>query len=188
MEDKNIANQKQVNKIAKNLGMVLVNAGTKMVRSAFDLKPKIYLSSVIQDTLKKILKIPADAQGHVSCADGKYRIVSWDTWEAIKDLDLLDQIPWLENYHDCDNFAFQFSSRAAGLYFLNSCGTAFGRLYDDSGKWIGNHAFNIIAIDNGSGLEFKIYEPMNDNWAKLTGPRVRLAHGWTYEPNWTIFF
>ena len=180
--------EKQVNEIARRFGMLLINSGTTMMRSAFDLKPKVYLSSDIQDKLKIILGIPANQNANISCADGKYNVIDWETWEWIKDLDLLDQMIWIENFHDCDNFAFHFSSRASTFYLLNSCGVCFGRIYDDSGKWIGNHAFNIIATDSGNGLEFMIYEPMNDQWKKMAGKRTRLDFGWNYEPDWVIFF
>jgi len=181
-----MANEKRVNQIGRKIGMALINSGTKMVRSAFDLTPKVYSSSDIQDTIKPLVGLTQPST--VSCSDGKYNVVDWETWEWIKDLDLIDQMLWIENYHDCDNFAFHFASRASALYLLNSCGVAFGALYNDAGKWIGNHAFNIIAVDKGNGLEFILYEPMNDNFATIRGQKTRLAHGWNYVPNWIIFY
>jgi len=175
-----------VNNIARKFGMALVNAGTKMVRSAYNLKPKTYMSMQIAEKLKPLVGLTAP--GTTSWADGKYSVVPWETWEWIKDLDLIDKLVWESEVHDCDNFAFHFNARASAFYRLNSCGVAFGSIFNDKGERIGGHAFNIITVENNGELEFILYEPMNDNWAKIRGRRTRLAHGWTYEPNWIMFF
>ncbi len=177
--------EKKVNEMARRIGMVLINSGTNMLRSAYDLKPKVYIASQIQNKLVEILRIPAN---QISCADAKIQVVDWNTWEWIKDLDLIDSLQYYSDVFDCDNFAFAFASRATSFYLLNSCAVGFGKLYNDKGEWIGNHAFNIIAVDEGNGLGFIIYEPMNDGWGKMTNKRTRLDFGWTYEPSWIIFF
>jgi len=173
---------KKINEIARKFGHLLINSGISMVRSAYDLKPKEYLGPVIQDTLKAIIGVD------VSTADGKIYLVNWNTIEWIKDLDLTDKLIYYNEVFDCDDFAFHFSSLISTLYLLNNCGVAFGNLYDYSGKFIGRHAFNIIATDENGKLEFRIFEPMNDKWAKITGKRTDLGFGWIYEPSWVIFF
>lgn len=181
-----LTKEQKINKIGKQIGLALFNAGVKMINSCYDFTPRAVLSSDLQDLLKT--KTGLTQPGTVSCPDGKYYIVPWETWEWIKDLTLIDQVIYYTDKRDCDNFAFAFASLGSLLFLLNSCGVAFGRVYTDDGKLAGYHAFNVIAVDKDGKLDFVIYEPMNDNWAYLTGNSTRLAHGWTYHIDWAIFF
>lgn len=178
--------EKKINEIGKSFGMALWNMGSSIVRSSYHLEPKEYSSTAI----KSFLSVQTGIGGsQISCADGKYSVVSWEDWEWIKDKTLIDEMIYYSNTRDCDNFSFHFASTAGALFRLNSCGVAFGQIITETGR-VGYHAFNMIVVEGESGLELYLYEPLNDDFCKWKKGKKNIlpTSGWIYKPKWLIFF
>ena len=99
--------------------------------------------------------------------DGKYKLVSLDTWRKIIQSDTLNLTKkWHRDVFDCDDFAIVFKAHVSEFYEINSVGIALGRIYDaKTDEYIGYHAYNIIVAKNG-GIELYVYEPQTDELVK----------------------
>lgn len=168
----------KVNRLARQMGQVLAMSGIKMLKSAFHLKPKQHFAHELNVLLKD--KVPSR-----SFSDSIYYAIDWETWKSIIEVDWTDKKKYLIDKWDCDNFAFAFAARMSEIYDLNTAGVVYGTLFDDVGKKIGGHAFNVIVSHDESGMHVHWYEPMKDLWTNKT-PIV--MNKWTYRPNWVIFF
>ena len=181
-----MATEKQINEFARKIGLTLINAGTKMLRSAYDLKPLTFTASQINTFLQDQI-----AGLGISLYDEKYSTTDWNTWEWIKDLDLLDTLQYYSDTFDCDNFSYAFASRASTFYLLNSCGVATGWIYDPITKQkLFRHAFNLIITQDNGMLKLILYEPQTDEfkiWEKGKD-NILPTLNWLYKPDWVIFF
>jgi len=198
-------NQKELTKLNKviwEFGLNLIYLGIKFVQKAFwSLKKP---STINSNTLKEVLKnLGFTEKDMISCSDQKYQIIDWNTWEWIKDIDLIDKLIYYYDYFDCDNFAFLFSSLAAANYQLNSCGVVYGKVYDKNTlKLLGGHAFNVMVTQEGEKTlqnpdgSFRkepifrayCYEPMNDGFTLIERNKSIIIGNWIYHPIWFFFF
>ena len=99
--------------------------------------------------------------------DGRYKLVSLDTWKKIIQSDTLNLTKkWHRDVFDCDDFAIVFKAHVSEFYEINSVGVALGRIYDvKTNKYVGCHAYNLIVAKNGS-IELYVYEPQTDELVK----------------------
>jgi len=192
----------QLNKAIWGFGLNLIYLGIKFVQKAFQSLKKP--STIDSNTLKEILRnLGFSEKDMISCSDRKYQIIDWNTWEWIKDIDLIDKLVYFYDYFDCDNFALLFSSLAAANYQLNSCGVVFGKIYNkDTLNFLGGHAFNVMithegekTLQNPDGTFRKepifrayCYEPMNDGFTLIERDKPIIIGSWIYRPNWFFFF
>jgi len=104
---------------------------------------------------------------NVILLDGKYKLVSLDTWKKIIRSDTLNLTKkWHRDVFDCDDFAIVFKAHVSEFYEINSVGVALGRIYDvKTNKYVGCHAYNLIVAKNGS-IELYVYEPQTDELVK----------------------
>ena len=176
----------KTNKVLKTTGMWLIGAGSICVRLGFKLKPQKVLSTTFKPFLSDQTGIKTSS---ISLSDGYYYLIDWNKWGEIIDLDIIDNMIYKAEKFDCDNFAFLFSSRAASLYNLNSAGVAYGSVFNkDTKRYIGGHAFNVIATKDNGILHLHCYEPMSDKSALIVKGRDIIIGPWIYKPNWLIFF
>ncbi|MCD6148176.1 lectin MOA-related protein [bacterium] len=108
--------------------------------------------------------------------DGRYKLVSLDTWKKIIQSDTLNLTKkWHRDVFDCDDFAIVFKAHVSEFYEINSVGVALGRIYDaKTSKYIGYHAYNLIVAKNGN-IELYVYEPQTDELVKAE-KRARLGN------------
>jgi len=179
----------QINTIAHKFGQKLIKAGSDMIRAVFKLKPAIYNRSQILTFLNDQTGIPTSS---ISLADEKYHIVGWDKWLQIMEFDLIDQQQYLTDVFDCENFALAYSSLAAMNYRLNSCGVAFGNIYDPTtNKLLFRHGFNFVIIYDFNGeMKCYIYEPQTDEWGLVEKGKYTILPilNWQYRPDWLLFY
>ena len=133
----------------------------------------------------------------ISMADEKYFMTSWAKWGQIIDYDLIDQMIYKADKYDCDNFAGSFSNRAAEIYELNTCGIAYGSIYNaETDSYLGEHAFNIIVTYDNGKINLICYEPMTDGQTLITKNKPIIINNlwesgksisWRYLPKWLIF-
>jgi len=160
--------QEKVNQIAKQLGLTLISAGTKMLRSAFHINP----IKVPSYEIEKFLQTKIQAK-NVTLSDGKYWLIPFYQWKEIIKVDWTDKKKYLVDRYDCDNFAFTFASRASEVFDINSAGVVHGHVYNkDTGKWIGGHFWNAIITKEGGSFNLYFYEPINDNYTLYTGGKI----------------
>lgn len=181
-----MSDKPQIRQIFRKLGITLINEGRTFCRKAYDFNPTMVYAGPLTTVIQEVLS-PAMS---VSTSDLKYYLTSWDFWQWLKDLDLIDRLKYYYDTFDCDNFAFAFAAEATSCFRLNSCGVAYGAIYSvRTGELIGRHAFNIIITQETDGKHAYCYEPMNDQWAEIKkGQNIDLPHGWRYKPDWVIFF
>jgi len=139
----------KLNKAIWKFGLNLIHLGIKFVQKAFQSLKKP--SSISSYTLKEILRnLGFSKKDMISCSDREYQLIDWNTWEWIKDIDLIDKLVYYYDYFDCENFAFLFSSLTAANYQLNSCGVVYGKIYNkDTLNFLGGHAFNVMITHEG---------------------------------------
>jgi len=176
-------NQEQVNTIARKFGISLINMGIKFVQSAFaGLKPKeISFSDLKTYCVSAGLDIPTNQ------FDYKYYLVSWETWQMLLDLVILDKALYIGEKRDCDNFAFLISGLASFLTGLNTCGAALGFVYNrNTGAPIAGHYFNIIVCSDG---KLYCYDVLNSNgWCQIEKGKPIIIENWEYKIKNITFF
>ena len=140
-----------------------------------------YLTKILSKIVKIIHKIKdfeelgAYIHGLIKCSlecdviplDGKYKLVSLDTWRKIIQSDTLNLTKkWHRDVFDCDDFAIVFKAHVSEFYEINSVGIALGKIYDaKTNKFISYHAYNLIVAKNGN-IELYVYEPQTDELVK----------------------
>lgn len=176
---------KKISFIKRKLADLHYNISKAYARSAFDIRP-------VDINKADLLKLLVDnkVSESYSMADKKYRLTDFETWKAIIAMDWSDKREYIYDIFDCDNFAFLFSARIADYFELNSAGTAFGSIYDkNTGKYIGEHAFNIIVTQENLGnKKIIVYEPMTDGYCEFEKGKDIIIGNWIYKPRWLIFF
>jgi len=171
-----------INKIATKFYFSLLKAATDGIRTVFKVAPMEYPSSVVRQLLINTTGVPTFS---ISLSDNKYFLTTWERWGEIIDFDLIDQLVYYYDKFDCDNFAFYFASRAAGLYGLNTGGVAYGSIYDkNTNELLGRHAFNIIVTTN----DIRAYEPMTDEDCVIEAGKPIVIGGWRYVCDWILLF
>ena len=175
----------QINQMFFKLGMDLINKGRWFVQNAYKLSPVVFERGTILQLLSNTLGLRND---QISLFDEKYYLTSWDKIGKIIDYDLINEMVYHYDWGDCNNFAFVFASRASYLYNLNSFGVAVGDVFDLKGNKIGRHCFNIIAVNEVSGLKLYCYEPMTDGFTLIQKGNKIIIGSWEYKIDWCIFY
>ncbi len=169
------ATSAELNNLARKFGSQLIDSGIKMVKGAYrNFKPTVVPFSFLQTALVNV-----GITSPIVQLDEKYYVTEWSQWEIIKDTTIIDKLVYIAETFDCDNFSYLFSSLAALLFGLNTCGATYGAVYNpQTGALIGYHYFSTIVVSDG---KVYVYEPMNDNWALVEKNKpIVLAHGWEY--------
>ena len=173
----------KINKMALKFGLSLINTGSNIARNAFK-STRILKTS---DEMRGFLAMQGIES--ISLSDQKYYLTDIDEWKEIIAVDLLDRKEYKSDFADCDNFAFLFASRASHITGLNTAGVAYGAVYDkETGKHLGNHAFNLIIVENNGIMYAYLYEPMNDSIVLWDRKGNNVLKDWTYSINWILMF
>lgn len=176
--------EEQVNRIAIYLGGILIDSGIKFAQSGFKAKVKPIIVSF--GTVKDYFINAGLGDVPLVQMDMNYFLTTWNIWGLMIDYTLLDKLLWIADKFDCDNRAFLFSSLAAILTGVNSCGTAYGKVYNDATKdFIAYHYFNVIATSDG---KLYCYEPHNDGSCLIEKGKPIVIGGWEYRITSTMFF
>ena len=144
---------------------------------------KKYNASTLEQELFNDFKLPS-----VSTSDKTYWLQSWEVWDHIIEHDWIDRKEYMADRFDCENFAFWFSSRMAGIYHLNSAMVCYGATYNLDGTKRSGHAFNLIPTLGEDGLEWYVYEPITDWYVKWTPGEKIIMHNIEYRITWAIGF
>jgi len=171
-----------IGKISKDFGFALMKLGLNVAKP--QLTENVYwaLNSAIEDSklsseitqryailvdeLSKLIQQKCKSTT-VWCWDGKYYYVSLEDWKKIINKDTLDRMKWLAEYHDCDNFATQFSAYVDIFFQINSAGIAIGEVLDKNNRVIGYHAWNCLIVQENDKAEVYFYEPQGDILKKV---------------------
>jgi len=166
--------EQQVNEIAKKIGMVLVDSGTRMIQSAFHLTPVKVSGSEINDIVRHYF--PSINITHL---DGYYYLLPLAQWKELIRVDWTDTKKWILDARDCDNFSNAFASNMSIFYECNSAGLVYGKFYKGMNNFVGYHYWNIIIT---AEKEIWFFEPSSDKLteAKYQGG-VLLIGGNKYE-------
>lgn len=105
---------------------------------------KFVYSNILDATDRKLKIIPED---------GKYYAPDLEKMKKIAFETKVDELEYIKNKFDCENFAGYLKSIVALKYGVNS----IGKVIDYSSK----HSFNIIILSDG---QVKVFEPQNDNF------------------------
>lgn len=100
------------------------------------------------------------------CLDERYRVPTICEWvDIIKSDKLSRKKKYIRDVFDCDNFAIVFSAHCSEGYNINSAGIAVGRIYNaETGKFLGLHAYNILAANKDSYVRLYLYEPQTGGY------------------------
>jgi len=172
---------KAINKTAFNFGLKGINICSNITRNAFRIKPIVITREIFTSTIKNLLpNIP------VSAFDRKYYLATLADWENIIQHDFIDTKKYFTDFFDCDNFGFLFSSRAAYLYHLNSCGAVQGNILDPKtreNKFA--HIFNIIVT---ADKKCYLLEPQTDKLIEIEKGKDLIIGNWLYVPTFCYYF
>ena len=144
---------------------------------------KKYNANLIEIPLLEDFKVPS-----VSTSDRTYWLQSWEVWQTLIAHDWIDKKEYMSELFDCDNFAFWFASRMAGIYHLNSAMVCYGATYNLDGAKRSGHAFNIIPVWTDHDLEWYVYEPITDWYTKWEPGEKIIMHDIEYRITWILGF
>ena len=156
---------KNVNNLARKMGMTLCEAGRKMIRSAFDLKIKVMTGLECKAVIEKYFP-----KAEIILMDKKYKTIPWTDWKSIIDMDTIKLEKYRKEYMDCDDFSYMFKYYNIRT-FQTPCSMVYGNGYDLNGKWLFRH-FWIAMITSDKELYF--YEPINGQFVKYEGGNIIL--------------
>lgn len=178
--------KEKINNLAKTFYKGLIQIGYKGLKSVFGITPQIYSRDKIFNFL---YSNGFNKVGNFSLSDENYYLEDWEIWKNLIDIDWVEEHPYYKDKFDCDNFAMYFASNVAFIYELNSCGVAYGNVYNkDTGKLIDGHVFNlIIALENNVPALF-LFEPMKRKWIKWDKNGDNIIDNLRYEINWILFY
>ena len=88
--------------------------------------------------------------------DAEFWILPPEHWDEIIAETKVDQVRYVSERSDCENFAQAFSGLAGLRYGINTAGFAL-----DNG---GRHAYNLIPVDVGGAVKIRLFEPQSDKW------------------------
>ena len=171
-----------IGKISKDLGFALMKLGLNVAKSQLPENTYWALNSANKDSqlsseitqrytmsadeLSKLIQQKCKSVT-VWCWDGKYRYIGLEDWRKIINKDTLDRMKYIAEFHDCDNFAVQFSAYVDIFFQLNSAGIAIGAVLDKNANIIGYHAWNCIVVQENDKAEVYFYEPQADILKKV---------------------
>ena len=103
--------------------------------------------------------------------------------------------------HNCDDYAFAFTSNMSMIFGINSAGVVSGGdylWYDKNGikTGQGRHAFNtIVALNENGELQCYLYEPMKNEWTtyenkvgKMSSSQMNGGMATEYHPSYIMYF
>jgi hypothetical protein len=177
-------NQAKINEIARKLGSLLLDKGLYFLRASFQGLPVVvYSAGDVKDfTLKAGLNIPLNQ------FDWRYYTTNWENWQLLIDSVILDKALYIAEKRDCDNFAFLMTSLSSFIMGLNTCGAAYGVVYNkDTGATIGGHYFNTILTSDGS---LYLIDTLNSypDFVKIEKGKPIVLGNWRYEVKGITFF
>jgi hypothetical protein len=176
--------QAKTNEFTRKLGFLLLNSGLYFLRASFQGLPVVIFSygDVKNLTLKAGLNVP------VNQFDYKYYTTNWENWQLLIDSVILDKALYIAEKRDCDNFAFLMTSLSSFIIELNTCGAAYGVVYNkDTGATIGGHYFNTILTADGS---LYLIDTLNSypDFVKIENGKPIILGPWRYEIRGITFF
>ena len=173
--------QRKVNLLSKQLGVTLITNGEMFLKQGFKVEPKI-----IKTKNELAAWLSENVFKGQSLWDEKFYVESLDFYLSLIEIWWGDKKQYITDRYDCDNYARHFQS-ALSLYFgLNSAGTASGSVYDENGKFLARHAFNIILVSDNGVLKPYLFEGMRNIMTQWNGPKTKLGP-WLYEIDWIDF-
>ena len=170
-------------KMIKNMDLSLLEIAVKGIQSLYqDLNPRIFSYNRIKETfvsagLPDIL---------TSEMDTNYAFLDVSTiddllWDAMF---LINKFKYRTDVTDCDNFAFFTSSLMSFLYGINTVGTCWGNIYNDStGNLIAAHYFNVLITHDPVFNRFDLWiaDSMNPGLVKIEVGKPIVLGNWRYE-------
>jgi len=178
MAKANLNKLRRYRKIAASVEKV----GADALGRAFKLDRVCYPASSLQAFLETLGLTPG-------LSDRKYYFIPFEDWKNIIEVDWVNEKEYYSDYWDCDNYGWLFSARMAMLFKVNTAGRGSGTLHNpNTGKFLGNHAFNIIVSRETDGFHAWLYEPMNDLYTEITKNKKLVLKNWEYRLTWNNFF
>jgi hypothetical protein len=177
-------NQAKINEFNRRLGSWLLNTGLNLLRDSFkDLTVVDYSFSDVKTLILNLgLNIPLNQ------FDYRYYTTSWGGWQLLIDTVILDKALYIAEKRDCDNFAFLMTSLSSFIIGLNTCGAAYGIVYNaKTGATIGGHYFNTIFTSDGS---LYLIDTLNSypDFVKIERGKPIILGPWRYEIRNITFF
>ena len=176
--------QAKVNELARRIGSLLLDIGIRFLQSSFqNLQVTEFTALQVKDFVTKAgLNIP------VNQFDWKYYTTSFENWQLLIDSVVLDKALYISERFDCDNYSFLFSSLSSIIMRLNTCGVAYGIVYNkNTGALIGYHYFNIILVSDGSLYLIDTLNSYPDSVKIEKGKSIVLGN-WRYDVRSITFF
>jgi hypothetical protein len=170
------------NKLYQTLGINLIDNGIWFIRKSF----KPYTESKSFGFMRTKLNEAGLTNVIETDMDIRYNLADWDTWQSILAMVnlLLKKIPYVEDYFDCDNYAY-FTSSFVPLVFGITCGEAFGKFTNLQTLQQFMHHWNLI-IDRIGNVY--VYDGMSGNSCQvIKGQPIKMGLG-TYEIQTVKFF
>lgn len=166
----------------QKLGIECIDNGVQFLRKSF----KPYTESKNYGFMKDSLNAAGLTNVVETDMDIRYKVAHWDTWGEILNMVniILKKIPYLDDYFDCDNYAY-FTSSFVPLVFGITCGEAFGKFTNIKTLQQFMHHWNIIIDARG---DVHIYDGMSGKTCPvIKGQPIKTDSG-IYEIQTVKFF
>jgi hypothetical protein len=176
--------QAKINELARKLGSLLLDRGIRFLQLSFrNLQVTEFTAVQVKDFVTQAgLNIP------VNQFDWKYYTTSFENWQLLIDSVILDKALYIANIRDCDNYAYLMTSFASFIISLNTCGAAYGVVYNaQTGATIAAHYFNTILASDGN---LYLIDTLNSypEFTKIEKGKPIILGPWRYEIRGITFF
>ena len=169
----------------RKLGVSLCKRGQWFLCHAFHLKPQKVNSKELESFVSDITGLDKKS---ISMYDKEYYLTDWETMKQIIDYDWTESYEYKVDKFDCDNFANAFASHLAEIYGLNCVGRFSNAIYSvKTGKLLGYHRANIIAVLKNGALETYCFEPESDGFVKIEKGKPVVIGNWEYRVSYISF-
>lgn len=179
----------EVNNLARKIGRTLIEAGLKMIASAFHIQPQQITYQEMSGLIaSKLAKYPAGQNPNSGLMDGNYFLIDIATWKEIIATDWTENKQYLVDKWDCDNFAYTFAAHVSEIFDI-SVSTCYGEVYNkDTGKFLNWHYWNTIMTYEADGKHLYFFEPQTGEIVEIVGQQDIILGNWKYVPHRVIVF
>jgi len=162
----------------KKLGSQLIEKGQWFLKEAFNVRVERVATKV---HIRNLFTSLGFNNSKILFADAKHSVVSLDTMKDIIKYSWVDRKKYLDEVHDCDDYALEFKAHSSEIYNINSVALSkHMKVTTNTGKEIWHRACVFLAIEDNI-LKAYLLETQNDGFVEIKKGILPVIGSWKYQ-------